>query len=275
VTFVPLISPDALAALGLDRDLVVIDFRWYLDPTRSGRAAYGRGHLPGAVFVDLERVTGERAGNGRHPLPSGAQFQAAMREAGVNPSSRVVVYDDQGGFSAARLWWLLRYFGHPAVAVLDGGLAAWRGPLSTDPVSPPAGSFVAHPEEAMKLAYPEVSSLGGECLLIDARAAKRFSGEEELVDPIAGHIPGAVNAFWEENLGADGRFLPPEMLRERFSRLGVERGESVVAYCGSGISACHDLLALEVAGFEGARLYAGSWSDWAGRPGAAIAVGPD
>ena len=256
--------------------LRVIDLRWYLDG-RPGRAAYEAGHIPGAVFVDLDReITGHRPGAGRHPLPSHEEFQVAMRRAGVGRVSRVVVYDDQGGFSAGRLWWLLRYFGHPDVAVLDGGLAAWPGDLSTETARYPPGDFVAAaPQEGSKLDFEELVQAAGDLVLLDARSGPRYRGEAEPIDPKAGHIPGALNAPWQDNLGDDQRFLGAGELRLRFQSLGVREGRDVVAYCGSGVSACHNLLALEIAGLSGSRLYPGSWSDWSSRPEAPVATGAE
>jgi thiosulfate/3-mercaptopyruvate sulfurtransferase len=197
-----------------------------------------------------------------------------MRRAGVNPRSRVVVYDDAGGFSAARLWWLLRRFGHAQVAVLDGGLQSWPAELETSEPAVPAGDYVAiaaAPGQVLDL--EAVRTRGRDTVLLDARAGERYRGETEPMDPRAGHIPGALNAYWLENLGPDGRFLPPAELRARYARLGVEAGEQVVAYCGSGVSACHDLLALEVAGLGRGRLYEGSWSDWSRHPEVAAETG--
>jgi len=270
----PLVDPGWLADHLDDPRVLVVDFRWYLDG-RSGLEAYRSGHIPGAVFVDLDgEVTGPRPGAGRHPLPDGEAFQRAMRQAGVNRDSLVVVYDDQGGSPAARLWWLLRYFGHDEAAVLDGGLGAWTGELRTGDEAAPSGDFVAaEPRLDMKLDYEAVRELTGSHLLLDARPPVRFRGEQEPVDPVAGHIPGARNAPWEENLGPDQRLLSPEDLRRRFAATGVEDASNVVAYCGSGVSACMNLLAMEVAGLAGARLYPGSWSDWSKHPDAEIATG--
>jgi thiosulfate/3-mercaptopyruvate sulfurtransferase len=257
-------------------DLRVIDLRWYLDG-RSGRAAYETGHIPGAVFVDLDReVTGLTPGQGRHPLPVREDFEKAMRRAGVGRGSHVVVYDDQGGFSAGRLWWLLRYFGHADVAVLDGGLRAWSGELSTQAAQVPPGDFVASAaRESAKLDFEELRQSAAGLVLLDARSGERFRGEVEPIDPRAGHIPGARHAAWQANLDAEKRFLPPGELRRHFQQLGVRTGDQVVAYCGSGVSACHNLLALEVAGLPGARLYPGSWSDWSTREDAPVATGPE
>jgi thiosulfate/3-mercaptopyruvate sulfurtransferase len=272
--FGPLVDAGWLAEHAHDPSVRVIDFRWYLDG-RSGFEAYRKGHIPGAAFVDLDgEVTGRRPGAGRHPLPEREAFQRVMREAGVNRDSRVVVYDDQGGSPAARLWWLLRYFGHDAGGVLDGGLAAWPGELASGEEAVPGGDFVAaEPRLGMKLDYEAVRELTAASVLIDARSPQRFRGELEPVDPVAGHIPGARNARWEENLGPDGRLKSPAELRQRFAELGIHDGFEAVAYCGSGVTACVNLLALEVAGLPGARLYPGSWSDWSNRPDAEIATG--
>ncbi|MGH7765315.1 MAG: sulfurtransferase, partial [Candidatus Dormibacteraceae bacterium] len=215
------------------------------------------------VFVDLEAVTGEEGG-GRHPLPSAAKFQQEMRRAGIGAATKVVVYDDAGGSIAARLWFLLEWFGHRHQAVLDGGLQAWGGPLETNPPGvAAAGDFQAMPPGRSRvLDVQEIRNLEGVPLL-DARASERYRGEKEPVDPKAGHIPGAISAPWSGNLGPDGRFKSPDELRQRFAELGAADG--AVAYCGSGVNACHHLLAMRVAGLPDARLYAGSWSEWSSR----------
>lgn len=244
-----------------DAGLRVVDFRWYLDG-RSGRQAYRSGHIPGAVFVDLDAMT-PAEGPGRHPIPSSETFTEAMRAAGVSESSLVVVYDDVSGSVAARLWWLLRHFGHRAAAVLDGGIQAWSGRLESGDVAVRRGDFKAASARLDDVVDIEaVLSRAGRTVLLDARAPERYRGETEPVDPRAGHIPGAHSAPWTGNLDQSGSFLDPERLRRRYRELGVERGEDVIAYCGSGVNACHDLLALELAGLPGARLYEGSWSDY-------------
>jgi thiosulfate/3-mercaptopyruvate sulfurtransferase len=256
--FGPLVTADWLSENLAAEDLRVIDLRWYLDG-RSGRDAYLAGHIPGAVFVDLDRDITGAAGPGRHPLPSREQFQEAMRAAGVEPESGVVVYDDQGGYSAARLWWLLRYFGHPLVAVLDGGLLAWRGPLEREPASPPRGSFwAAVPDRTMVVDRDQVRA-ARRAALYDARAPDRYRGELEPIDSKAGHIPGAHSVPWRSNLDAEWHFLPADQLQRNYA---AAKGREVIAYCGSGISAAVDLLALELAGIGGGKLYEGSWSDW-------------
>ena len=254
----------------------MVDFRWYLTG-RQGRDAYLGGHIPGAVFVDLDAVTGK--GPGRHPLPTKQQFQAEMRRAGITDSTKVIVYDDAGGSIAARLWFLLGWFGHGAQAVLDSGLQGWGQPLETEVPAVRAGNFKARaPERSRILDFEQVKRLStagrGKTragrVLIDARVGERYRGEREPIDPKKGHIPGAVSAPWIDNLDADARFKSPEDLRRRYEALGVDGSAAV--YCGSGVNACHDLLALELAGFSDVRLYAGSWSDWSNQD-APVATG--
>jgi thiosulfate/3-mercaptopyruvate sulfurtransferase len=259
--FGPLVDAGWLREHLDDPDLRVIDFRWYLFG-RKGPEEYARGHIPGAVFVELEDVTGKEGG-GRHPLPTAEQFEREMRKAGVSRSTRVVTYDDAGASVAARLWFLLGYFGHSTQAVLDGGIGAWGGPLETHTPKVAPGDFVASgPDERVVLDFEAVRRLQG-VPVIDARAGERYRGEKEPIDPKAGHIPGAVNAPFTENVGADGRFKSPEELRSRYERLGAQDG--AVFYCGSGVNASQHLLAMAVAGLPNARLYAGSWSDWSNR----------
>jgi thiosulfate/3-mercaptopyruvate sulfurtransferase len=262
LTFGPLVDAGWLREHLGDPDLRVIDFRWYL-LGRKGPDEYARGHIPGALFVDLEEVTGKEGG-GRHPLPTAEQFERTMRNAGVSGSTRVVVYDDAGASVAARLWFLLGYFGHRNQAVLDGGIGAWGGPLDTTPtaVARP-GDFVAEkPDTSRVLSHEEVSRVSG-VPVIDARAGERYRGEKEPVDPKAGHIPGALSAPFTENVTGEGRFKSPDELRRRYEDLGADRG--AVFYCGSGVNASQHLLAMAIAGLPGARLYAGSWSDWSNR----------
>ena len=270
MSFGPLVSADWLREHLHEPDVRVIDFRWYLQG-RNGREQYQRAHIPGAVFVDLEAVTG-RDGAGRHPLPAGSQFEAEMQGAGVNATTKVVAYDDSGGSVAARLWFLLGWFGHEAQGVLDGGLQAWGQPLDDLTPSVDEGNFHARqPDRSRVLDFEAVRHVRGVPIL-DARAGERYRGENEPIDPKAGHIPGAVSAPWMENLGPDGRFKSLGELRERFAALGAEQG--AVVYCGSGVNATHDLLAMEVAGLRNGRLYAGSWSDWSHRD-APVAIGKD
>jgi len=274
--FGPLVSPEWLREHGADADLRIVDFRWYLTGSQ-GRDAYLSGHIPGAVFVDLDAVTGK--GPGRHPLPTKEQFQAEMRRAGISDSTKVIVYDDAGGSIAARLWFLVGWFGHGAQAVLDSGLQGWGQPLETEVREVRAGTFKARaPERSRILDFEQVKRLstagrgkaGARRVLIDARVRERYRGEREPIDPKKGHIPGAVSAPWIDNLDANARFKSPEALRRRYEALGVDGTAAV--YCGSGVNACHDLLALELAGISDVRLYEGSWSDWSSRD-APVATG--
>jgi thiosulfate/3-mercaptopyruvate sulfurtransferase len=261
------------AWLAAHRDEVVVaDVRWYLDG-RSGRAAHEGGHLPGAVFVDLDAVLAgpPSPAAGRHPLPDPADFAAGLAGVGIGDGSTVVAYDDAAGTVAARLVWLLRAIGHEA-ALLDGGLAAWEGPLEPGPVTPPPAVFTPTPWPGGRLAGIDEAATAR--VLVDARAPERFRGDEEPVDPRAGHVPGAVNLPTRGNLDDDGRFLPPEALRDRYAAAGVGPGAGAVVGCGSGVTACHDLLALERAGVHDARLWPGSWSQWSADPDRPVATGP-
>ncbi|MEU0289574.1 sulfurtransferase [Streptomyces sp. NPDC006147] len=270
------------AALQTDRPPVLLDVRWQLstaaangEPPFDGRAAYAAGHLPGAVFVDLDRELASAPGpRGRHPLPDLAVFGAAMRRAGVSAGTPVVVCDGGIGWAAARAWWLLRWTGHPDVRVLDGGLPAWQGPLETAVPEPAEGDFVPEPGDTGVLDADGAADLARTGVLLDARAGERYRGEVEPIDPVGGHIPGALSAPTSDNVGADGRFRPADELRARFGELGVTPGAPVGVYCGSGVSAAHEVLALAVAGIPAA-LYVGSWSEWSSDSDRPVAVGPD
>jgi len=254
--------------------VVLADSRWYLDG-RSGQAAYDAGHLPGAVFVDLDRwlaAPGSPA-RGRHPLPEPAVFAEGMAALGISDDDTVLAYDDAGGVIAARLVWMLRVTDRRA-ALLDGGLAAYDGDLEVAPTVRAPARFTARPWPADRLATPEDAADAGNVVL-DARDGARFRGETEPADPRAGHVPGARSLPCRGNVGADGRFLPVAELRERFARVGVRPdGPHVVSYCGSGVTACHTLLALELAGLPAGRLYPGSWSQWSSDPQRPVATGP-
>ncbi|WP_030982532.1 sulfurtransferase [Streptomyces sp. NRRL WC-3744] len=261
---------------------VLLDVRWQLStakaagaPAFDGRAEYAAGHLPGAVFVDLDRELAAAPGaQGRHPLPDLAEFGAAMRRAGVSAARPVVVYDGGQGWAAARAWWLLIWTGHPDVRVLDGGLPSWEGELSTGTPVPAEGDFEPTPGAAGLLDADGAAALARTGVLLDARAGERYRGEVEPIDRVGGHIPGAVSAPTTENVGPDGRFLPAAELRDRFKALGVSEDAEVGVYCGSGVSAAHEVLALAVAGIPAA-LYVGSWSEWSGDPSRPVAVGAD
>lgn len=272
----PLIDVSALAhLLSGPQPPAVLDVRWHLGGP-PGVDAYRRGHLPGAVFVDLDRDLSGRPGPaGRHPLPSAADFQAAMRAAGVSAERPVVVYDDADSTAAARAWWTLRYFGHQRVKVLDGGYLAWvkaGRPVHTGSPEVPPGTFTARPGGMPLLDADGAAAVSKAGVLLDARTAERYRGEVEPVDPVAGHIPGAVCSPTLGNVGVDGRFLPPELLRERFAKLGATDAVDVGAYCGSGVTAAHEVLALCVAGVPAA-LYVGSWSSWIADPANPVALG--
>ncbi len=256
----------------------VLDVRWELGwPPGAGRERYLEGHVPGAAFVDLETaLAGPPGEGGRHPLPAAGDFEAAMRAAGVSGSRPVVVYDGGNLMAAARAWWLLRYFGHPRVSVLDGGFSGWLAAghaIERDAVAVEAGDFVARPGGMALLDAAGAASVADSGVLLDARAAERYRGESEPVDPVAGHIPGAVNVPGTELLRLEGGLLDAEGLRERFARAGVRDGVDVGAYCGSGVTAALEVLALEAAGYSGA-LYVGSWSDWIRDPSRPVATGP-
>jgi len=279
----PLVTTEWLAAELGAPSLRVADVRWYLDPARRGRDAYQAGHIPGAVFLDMDVDLSAPGGGrglpaGRHPWPGKDQFERVMSAAGIGPETRVVAYDDQAGAMAARLWYLLRAYGHDAVAVLDGGLPKWTAegrPVETSSVNPPPAAFVARPREGWVLDKAAMVREAPRSLVLDARAAERYRGDSDPIDPRAGHIPGGRNAPYKDNLSgaAIPVFRAPGELRARYEALGADRDEPIV-YCGSGVTACHDLLALELAGLRG-RLYAGSWSEWSADPNLPVATGDD
>ncbi|MEU4544912.1 sulfurtransferase [Nonomuraea dietziae] len=267
----PLIGPSELAAL---EGAALLDVRWRLGGPPQ-REAYAEGHIPGAAFCDLNADLAAPAGEGgRHPLPSAEAFTASMRRLGVDGSRPVVVYDDADATAAARAWWVLRYFGHEDVRVLDGGFRAWQeaGLPVTKDVPEVTGDFTARPGGMPVLSAQEAGALASTGVLLDARAAERYRGEVEPIDPVAGHVPGAVSAPTTENVGPDGRFLDPAALRSRFAALGAVEDVRVGAYCGSGVTAAHEVLALEVAGVHAA-LYVGSWSHWITDPSRPVATG--
>jgi thiosulfate/3-mercaptopyruvate sulfurtransferase len=272
----PLVTPAQLAAELAGPDApTILDCRWRL-AGGADRAGYASGHLPGAVFVDLERDLAAPPGEGgRHPLPDRAVFQAAMRRAGVRNHHPVVAYDQGEPGGAARAWWLLGHFDHQDVRVLHGGLHAWVAaglPLVADPPEVVPGDFTAGPGGRAVVDADGAAWLAGNGVLLDARAAARYQGLEEPVDPVAGHIPGAVNLPIGELLTDQG-LAPPDELRRAFAARGARAGVPVGAACGSGVVAAHLVLALEVAGLPAA-LYAGSWSDWVSDPSRPVATGP-
>jgi thiosulfate/3-mercaptopyruvate sulfurtransferase len=270
----PLVSVSWLRERLRDPGLRVVDCRYRLGEPGAGAKLWREGHIPGAAYLDLDRdLAAEPGQRGRHPLPEPEDFQAAARRAGIGPDTLVIAYDEAAEGGAARLWWLLRHFGHDRVAVRDGGLHAWReegDPLEAGAKQPAAGTFTARPRAGGTRELDELAGVAAEPrpraqrLLLDARAPERYRGEVEPIDPVAGHIPGAGNLPFAE-LAPAGSFLAPDELRARFEAAGAAPGRELVAYCGSGVSACVLLLAAEVAGLEPGRLYPGSWSEWSGR----------
>lgn len=278
-----LITPEQLAIQVDNPHWVILDCRHDLMNPAAGRDAYAAGHLPGACFADMDHeLSGAKRGEdgvfrGRHPLPERAAFLATLRSWGINDDSQVVAYDAHGGMFAARLWWMLRWLGHASVAVLDGGIVAWTAqglPLSTDVAVRPAGTISDRPALVQTVTAADVLANleGGDRTVIDARAPDRFRGENETMDPVGGHIPGAINRFFKDNLDADGRFKSAALLKAEFSRL-IDDPAKAIMQCGSGVTASHNLLALEVAGMGGAALYPGSWSEWCADPARPVATG--
>lgn len=281
--YTTLISAEDLAHHVANPSWVVLDCRHDLAAPHAGRAAYEAGHIPGAQFADLETDLSDKSPGphgefrGRHPLPERTAFVETLRRWGVNHGSQVVAYDAHGGMFAARLWWMLRWVGHEAVAVLDGGLPAWQAlgqPLSTEPAQRPRGNVEPHAPLGRTVSADEVLANLRQPVftVVDARAPDRFRGENETLDPVGGHIPGARNRFFKDNLQADGRFKSAAQLAEEFGAL-VLQPDAAVMQCGSGVTACHNLLAMEVAGLGGAALYPGSWSEWCSDRSRPMAVG--
>ena len=286
-----LVDLEWLAQRLADAAVVAVDCRFELGRPDAGRAAYDDAHVPGAAYLDLERdLSGSvRAHGGRHPLPDWDAFCGTLGVLGIDGAVTVVAYDVPQAAVAPRLWWMLRYLGHDRVYVLDGGWPAWRAaglPVSRELPRRPRRQFVAHPRPAMTVdrdevrrrAAPAGQTAGagggpGRIRLVDSRAAERYRGEVEPLDPVAGHIPGAVNLPWTEILDAHGRLKPRAALAEQFAAIGP--GRDAVVYCGSGVTACANLLAMDEAGLSGPRLYPGSWSDWCSYPDSPVATGPE
>jgi thiosulfate/3-mercaptopyruvate sulfurtransferase len=286
VTLTTLISAGVLRDLVGKPDIAVIDCRFDLMNPEGGRRAYLEGHIPGARYADLNKDLSApiTATSGRHPLPAPGDFARTLTRVGVGRATQVIAYDDSAGAFAARLWWMLRWVGHPAAAVLDGGIKAWvseGGALRSGEETPlPAVqgdrlvSVQADTAAVIEAADLEQRLSDPAFLLVDARAGERFAGTIEPIDALAGHIVGAVNQPFSANLAADGRFLPAPLLRQMWEkRLAGRNPTQVAAMCGSGVTACHNLLSLEIAGLHGAKLYAGSWSEWIRDPRRPIARG--
>lgn len=278
-----LVTAEELAGHLGDPGWVVFDTRHDLADVEAGREAYAEAHIPGAYFLHMdEDLSGAKTGtNGRHPLPDVHAFAARINQCGVTPATQVVAYDDLGGNFAVRLWWMLRWLGLGRVALLDGGFPLWlreRRPVTRDVPAPRPGSFVPRPRLGATVDAPFVERFHADpsVKLVDARAMVRYSGEQEPLDPVAGHVPGAINRYWQRNLQPDGRFKDPEELREEWlDLLGEARVEQSVHMCGSGVTACHNLFALEHAGLGEGRLYPGSWSEWCADASRPVATGKD
>jgi thiosulfate/3-mercaptopyruvate sulfurtransferase len=276
-----LVSTDVLAA-HLDGSWVIVDCRYDLRDVRWGLEQYRAGHIPGAVYASLSHdLSAPPSGtNGRHPLPCVEELEVTFGRMGISAGTQVVIYDQDAGMYASRMWWMLRYVGHDAVAVLDGGWAKWtreQRPVRAGDEQRPPAQFTAHRRKEMRLPVDRVEAALGDSsvLLVDARAPERFEGRNETLDRAAGHIPGATNHFYKRNVTEAGVMLPPEQLRQQFEEtLGGRSPDRVVMYCGSGVTACQNLLAMEHAGLAGAKLYAGSWSEWSSDPKRPVETGP-
>lgn len=268
---------DLIARKSAGESIALLDVRWKLgDP--YGQQWFHQAHIPGAVYVDLETELAGPASpeEGRHPLPKVADLQEVARGWGIRHGQLVVVYDDVGSTSAARAWWLLRWAGLTAVRILDGGLGAWTSAghdVETGPAAVEAGDVTLNAGAMPTIDADTAARLANDGVLLDARAAERYRGEAEPVDPRAGHVPGAVSAPTASNVDEDGKFRPPEQLRRRFAELGVAADTQIGVYCGSGVTAAHEIAALAVAGYEAAALYPGSWSQWSSDPSRPVATG--
>jgi thiosulfate/3-mercaptopyruvate sulfurtransferase len=274
-----LIKTEELAKHLDDPDWVVFDTRHDMMDVEKGRKAYATGHVPGAYFLHTDDdLSGKKTGtNGRHPLPPLDEFAAKINACGVTPRTQVVIYDDLAGNFAVRLWWMLRWLGHGRAALLDGGFPLWAKegrPVDAKVPAPRKGALVPKPHlgATVDVHFVDRFRESPEVVLMDARAAERFKGLQEPIDPVAGHIPGAVNRFWQKNLNPDGTFKPAKQLRAEYDEfLGGSDPASVVHMCGSGVTACHNLFAMELAGLPSGRLYVGSWSEWCADPARAVA----
>lgn len=278
-----LVSVEELQQHLFDSDWCVIDVRHDLLDTEAGRRAYEEGHIPGGTFAHIdEHLSGHKTGhNGRHPLPQRAELAETFGRWGISDDTQIVAYDAHGGQFAARLWWLARWLGHQKVALLDGGWPAWiarTGWSSKEPPERTPGRFSERPPLVALVGADDVLQTlrRGDRLVLDARTPERYRGEQEPIDPVAGHIPGALNRPWQHNLNADQTFKSPQHLREEFdAALHGTPPDHVTHQCGSGVTACHNLFAMELAGLPGSALYAGSWSEWIADPRRPVATGAE
>jgi thiosulfate/3-mercaptopyruvate sulfurtransferase len=274
----PLITANQLEEiLNSGENVLLCDCRFDLANPESGRQAYEESHIPGAIYVDLDQdLSGIKTGtNGRHPLPTPEAWAKTKARLGISPSTTVVAYDKQGSVYASRLWWMLKATGHGKVRVLDGGLDAWNGPMGTMPrnPTPTAQAIEPMPYVGLVLLDEVANNLQTQKhLVLDARANDRFHGQNETLDPIGGHIPGAINCFFKNNLSATAFRAPEQLFKNFLEVLGSKKPSEVIHQCGSGVTACHNLLAMEVAGLKGSRLYAGSWSEWCADPQRPVAI---
>lgn len=275
-----LVSMKWLLARLYEPDLVIVDCRFTLGQPEAGRTAYEGKHIPRAVYLDLEKDLSAplSAHGGRHPLPNAGQMAEMFGKAGIGNDSRVVIYDDQGGMVASRVWWMLKYTGHPQAYVMSESFEAWKAagfPVTDEkPVVIPASyTAVLQPDMAADVEAVREASASGSAVLVDSREARRYAGLEEPIDPVGGHIPGAVNSFWKELLNDQGRWISGDEISQRFSTLPKDK--EIIVYCGSGVSACPNVLALNEAGYSKVKLYPGSWSDWISYPENPVATGDE
>lgn len=275
-----IVSTRWLLARLYETELVIVDCRFLLSDPEAGRTAYTQDHIPGAVYLHLEEQLSSPVGThgGRHPLPDVAELTQTLSKLGINNNSIIVAYDDQGGAFASRLWWLMRYLGHERVYVMDEGYSAWKNakfPVSDHQAVRIPSQFVADVQHDMVVGVEEVQEVvrNGGPLLVDSREHRRYLGLEEPIDPIAGHIPSAINKFWKYVLDEQGRWKKDDALKEHFAE--IEPEQEVIVYCGSGVTACPNVLALTQAGYKNVKLYAGSWSDWISYEGNTVATGEE
>ncbi|MFE5322543.1 sulfurtransferase [Paenibacillus sp. NPDC056579] len=275
-----IVNQEWLFEHGTDENIVIVDCRFALGSPKSGQGEYAADHIPGAIYFDLEQDMSAPKGahGGRHPMPDWQSFARRLGEAGISSESTVVAYDDQGGAMASRLWWMLRYLGHPKVYVLDGGYSKWKAagyPVTDEPAAVHEAVFTAKPQSDMLVGMEDVKARIGRkgTVLIDSREERRYLGLEEAIDPVAGHIPSAKNYFWKDSLDEQGGWKDAASLQQRFAEL--RDADEIVVYCGSGVTACPNVLALQAAGFNNVKLYSGSWSDWVSYPDNPVATGKE